>query len=253
MQKLIPLTLIAAIMIIAGCGDTNKSNSGSTITTVVHDTVWVTTLPADTLTYNLPCQVVSIHPEKAGKALLFMWLHGGVHDAKIHSYFKHPNHYDNCAADDSVILYLRRHNFKAIALLPMCHKADKNECVNWADCYDDVKHMIDNLVEKGLVDARRIYIAGSSDGGDGTWNYVSRHPEVFAAAIFMSCDHPLMTSVPTYFYNTADEADCTQLAGDLKKKGANILDYRHCPQFRHGGDAALCTDSLLTVFFSHTK
>lgn len=255
MKKLIPLTLIAAIMIMVGCVNIIKSgsNSGNALTAVVHDTVWVAAMPADTLTYNLPCQVISIHPEKPGKALLFLWLHGGVRDRKIHSYFKHPNHYDYCAADDSVIHYLRRHDIKAIALLPMCHKADSTQCVYWDACYDDVKHMIDNLVNKGLVDARRIYVAGSSDGGMGAWNYVAHHPEMFAAAISMSCSEPQMTSVPTYFYNTADEKDCTQQVADLKRKGANILDYRHCPQLRHGGDATLCTDELLTEFFSHKK
>ena len=35
------------------------------------------------------------------EALLFLWLHGGVRDRKIHSYFKHRNHWDNCAADDN--------------------------------------------------------------------------------------------------------------------------------------------------------
>ena len=252
MKRLTELLLIAAITAMTGCVSIMTNNAGVSRTTVVHDTVWMAAMPADTLTYNLPCQVISIHPEKPGKALLFLWLHGGVRDRKIHSYFKHRNHWDNCAADDSIINYLRRHDIKAIALLPMCHKADSTQCVYWDACYDDVKHMIDNLVNKGLVDAQRIYVAGSSDGGRGTWDFVAQHPEVFAAAISMSCSEPQMTSVPTYFFNTADEDDCTLLVDKLRRNGANILDYRYCPHYRHGGDAALCTDELLSKYFSFT-
>ena len=210
-------------------------------------------VPIDTFTYNLPCQVVNIHAEQPGKALLFVWLHGGVHDQKIHSFFTHPNHWDNCAADDSVIHYLSRHGIKAIALMPMCHRADRNNCLKWHECYDDVKVMIDDYVNKGLVDPQRIYLAGSSDGGRGTWDFVAEHPDVWAAAISMSCSEPRMTSVPTYFYNTADERECTNSVAMLREQGANILVYEYCGGFKHGGDAARCTDELLTDFFSHVK
>ena len=78
-----------------GCVSVTTYTNRASNVKVIHDTVMVATLPADTLTYNLPCQIISIHPEKEGKALLFLWLHGGVHDQKIHSYFKHLNHWDN--------------------------------------------------------------------------------------------------------------------------------------------------------------
>lgn len=218
---------------------------------VVHDTVWMPSLPTDTLTFNLPCQMVNIHPDKPGKAWLVLWLHGGVRDQKIHSYNTHRNHWDNCAADDSIIGYLRSHGIKAVALLPMCHKADVDHCIYWRDCYSDVKRMIDQLVDKGLVDPKRIYVAGSSDGGRGTWDYVAQNPDVFAAAISMSCSEPQMTTVPTYFFNTSSETDCTQLVAKLKQQGANIIRYEYCPQYSHGGDAALCTAEMLEEFFTH--
>lgn len=207
----------------------------------------------DTLTYNLPCQVISINQDKDGKALLFLWLHGGVHDSNGHNYHNHPNHWDNCDADDSIICYLKSHNIKAIALLPMCHKADMNSCVAWRDCYDDVSRMIKEYVDKGLVDPKRIYVAGSSDGGRGTWDYVANHPEVFAAAIVLSCSEPRITSVPIYFFNTAAETDCTQLVNSLKQQGSNILRYQYCSQYEHGGDAAMCDEKLLNEFFSHKR
>ena len=210
-------------------------------------------MPAGTFTYNLPCQIMHIHPEKPGKALLFLWLHGGVHDQKIHSFFTHPNHYDNCAADDSIVQYLERHGIKAVALFPMCHRADLTHCIKWSECWDDVRVMIDDYVDKGLVDPQRIYLAGSSDGGRGTWDYAAEHGDVFAAAISMSCSEPRVTQVPTYFFNTADESDCTMKVAELRLQGANILVYEYCSEYEHGGDAARCTDQLLNEFFSHVK
>lgn len=207
----------------------------------------------DTLTYNLPCQVINIHPELSGKAVLFLWLHGGVHDRKIHSYFTHPNHWDNCAADDSVINYLVTHNMKAIALLPMCHRADAEGCIAWRDCYGDVKAMIDEYIGRQLVDPTRIYLAGSSDGGRGAWDYAAEHPEMFAAAISMSCSEPQMVSIPVYFYGTTSESDCTARVKELQAQGATIVEYEYCKEFTHGGDAARCTTELLNRFFSHRK
>lgn len=243
--------LFICLLLSACCYGTTKSGSRNTTDSVPEITPSEATI--DTFTYNLPCRVIRINPQKEGKALLFLWLHGGVHDFKSHSYNKETNHWNNCAADDSIIHYLQSKNIKAIALLPMCHKADKNSCVAWSDCYDDVHQMIEEYVVNGLVDPERIYVAGASDGGRGTWDYVAEHPELFAAAISLSCSEPRVTRVPIYFFNTASETDCTQLVNKLKQQGSNILRYQYCPQFKHGGDAAMCDKELLDEFFSHKR
>lgn len=59
--------------------------------------------------------------------------------------------------------------------------------------------MIDDLVDKGLVDPTRIYVAGSSDGGTGTWDYAESYSDVFAAAMPMSCSNPRYTTIPIFF------------------------------------------------------
>ena len=79
------------------------------------------------------------------------------------------------------------------------------------------------------------------------------HPEVFAAAITMSNANPIMVTVPTYFFSTADEGDCTEKVKDLQAKGSNILKYKYCADQPHGGDAIECTPELLKEFFSYTK
>ena len=212
----------------------------------------VTSLPEGEYTNNLPCRLISINPQKPGKALLFLWLHGGVHDRKSHDLFREANHLNYCAADDSIVNYLKRHGIKAVAMFPVCHRAVEPNCVDWLDCYDDIKHMIDDLVDKGIVDSDRIYLAGSSDGGAGTWDFASTHPEVFVAAISMSCSMPRQVAIPVFFFSTGHEGDCTERVEPLVRHGAPIQ-YKYCPQYKHGGDAAECTDALLTKFFGLKK
>ncbi len=208
-------------------------------------------MPVGEYNYNLPCRIISIHPEQEGKAVLFLWLHGGVKVRNAHDLFM-ENHFDYCEADDIIVNYLRENNMKAIALLPICYKAVNPKCISWDECYDDVKHIIDDFVDKGLVDKRRIYLAGSSDGGNGAWDYAAGHPDVFAAVIAMSCTDLKETAIPVFFFNTSDEPDCTAEVEALTRKGCPIR-YRHCPEYSHGGDAAECTDELLRTYFGYSK
>ena len=211
----------------------------------------VTALPEGEFTYNVPCRVININTEKPGKAIVLLWLHGGVHDYKLHDFFAF-NHLDCCKADEMIVEYLKNNGIKAIALFPVCHKSNNPKPVAWRDCYDDVKHIIDDYINKGLVDTKRIYVTGSSDGGVGAWDYAEKHPEMFAAAISMSCSSPRKVDIPVYFFNTKSERDCTAKVEELVKQGVNVK-YKYCPHYKHGGDAAECTPELLKEFFSHTK
>jgi poly(3-hydroxybutyrate) depolymerase len=229
------MAALTAVVAITGC----KMQQGAAVA-----------MPEGEFTYNLPCRVMNIHPEQPGKAVLFLWLHGGVHDRSKHNLMD-KNHLDLCAADDSIVNYLQRHRMKAIALFPICHKAWLPDCVTWKDCATEVRKMIDDYVSKGLVDPERIYVAGSSDGGTGAWDYATDMSDVFAAAISMSCEEPRVSSMPVYFFSTASEGDCTALVETVKQQGSNVY-YKYCPQYRHGGDAAECTDALLKHYFSNT-
>ena len=253
MRHIISLVASALAVIALSCGTKAKLVSQTTQhpAAVVRDTVKSQHLPEGEFVYNLPCKVRYIHPEVSGKALLFLWLHGGVKDQKLHDFFIH-NHLDNCAADDSIVNYLDRHAIKAVVLMPMCHKAAQTSCVTWRECWPEVKRMIDDYVDKGLVDPSRIYLAGSSDGGRGTWDYVESHPDIFAAAIAMSCEGPRMTSVPTFFFNTNAEPDCSAQAQAMQQRGSNIICYQRYDG-DHGDDAALCDEALLTRYFGFTK
>ncbi len=49
--------------------------------------------------------------------------------------------------------------------------------------FDNIKIVVDKMIADGLVDPARVYITGSSMGGGGTWNFVQRYPDYFAAAV----------------------------------------------------------------------
>ena len=258
------LFFVAALLLLQGTAchrpnETSQAGKRDTLyvhdTLFIHDTVPMPVMPAGEMIYNIPCKVVSLHPERPSKALLVVWLHGGCGNWVEHDWLQlkgKSNHLTDCVADDKIVSYLDRHNRKAVVLMPMCHKADRKECVEWPDCWPDVKRMIDDLVGRGIVDAKRVYLAGSSDGGVGTWDYASQHGDVFAAAISMSCATPKKVSIPVYFFNTRSEWDCTAWVNELRKEGSDIH-YKFCPDVGHGGDAKECNDALLTRFFAHTK
>jgi predicted peptidase len=63
---------------------------------------------------------------------------------------------------------------------------------------DRVATMIDRLVAEGGADARRLYATGYSNGGGGTWNLLSRHPDTFAAAL------PIAGVAPAAGFNPAN-------------------------------------------------
>lgn len=217
----------------------------------IRDTVYVDCLPNGSITYNLPCRAVNLNQDQPGKSILFIWLHGGVYVSNLHD-LNGWNHLNCCEADDNIMSYLERKGLKAVALFPICHKATVNHCIAWKDCFEDIKVIIDDYVAKGLVDPERIYLAGSSDGGTGAWDYAEWHGDVFAAIMPMSCGNPRMSSVPVYFFNTKNEGNYSAQVASLNANGCNIR-YKHCSDVGHGGDARECTDEFLDEFFSNIK
>lgn len=250
-------TLFAVIYV--GCNEKKGQHAESVApvsdTVFIHDTIKA--MPEGEFVYNIPCKVMNIHQEKEGKSLLFIWLHGGVKDRERHDLLDVtpndcPTHLDCCTADDSIVNYLQQENMKAIALFPVCHKVESTKCVAWKECYGDVMRMIGDLVDKDIVNPKRIYLAGSSDGGKGTWDYLQMSEQIFAAAMPMSCANPRKTRVPVYFFNTQAEPDCTPQVNALNQQGCHI-EYKHFPTRVHGRDDMEVTHAFLDKFFSNIR
>ena len=203
--------------------------------------------------YNIPCKVIVVHPELEGKALLMLWLHGGVHTPKAFTLLDSTSCSRYTTVPDTMKSYFERTGTKAIMLLPVCKHANTTDLQTWPDCWVDVKTMIDAYVDKGLVDKSRIYVSGSSDGGTGTWQYVAQHPDVFAAGIALSSSrYQENTTIPVWWFTTADEADCTEKAKQLKASGIQV-EYKHCGDAKHGGDQREITDELMDKLLSIKK
>ena len=220
-----------------------------TITVVVHDTV---NLTAGEYVYNVPCKVFVIHPELEGKALLMLWLHGGVHAGQKNFTLLDWGATEYTQAPKKMKEYLERTDKKAIILLPICKHADTSALQSWPDCWRDIEKMIEGYVQKDLVDKNRIYVSGSSDGGTGTWQYASQHPDVFAAGISLSSSLCLGSSIPVYWFTTKSEGDQSARADMLNAQGSNVH-YKYCDYATHGGDDKEITDSLLDIVFSIRK
>jgi predicted peptidase len=71
--------------------------------------------------------------------------------------------------------------------------------------------ILNTLKNEFSIDSKRIYIVGQSNGGFGTWEFIGKKPEVFAAAIPL-CSSPLSVSyagrlarMPIWAFNGANE------------------------------------------------
>ena len=56
----------------------------------------------------------------------------------------------------------------------------------FSSALDQTAEIIQLLIEDNKVDPNRVYVHGLSNGGEGVWSIITRHPEVFAAASPMS-------------------------------------------------------------------
>ena len=75
--------------------------------------------------------------------------------------------------------WLLKNKRKAIMLVPQCPQ-DKS----WLGTMQDaLVHLLQTYTDRGVADAGKVYILGGSMGGTGTWNMLSHHPELFAAAM----------------------------------------------------------------------
>lgn len=102
--------------------------------------------------------------------------------------------------------------------------------------------LIDKLVADPSVDADRVYATGISMGGYGTWDLISRRPELFAAALPVcgggdERQAPKIASLPIWaFHGSADDAvpvcRSRNMVSALWAAGSNAH-YREYPDGPH--------------------
>ena len=72
-----------------------------------------------------------------------------------------------------------------LILAPLCYQPHGGSGLGWyQEPGDELLDLIDNLIKKlPIVDRKRIYVAGISMGGAGTWHMLKKEPRLFAAGV----------------------------------------------------------------------
>ncbi len=97
-----------------------------------------------------------------------------------------------------------------------------------------VLELLQNLRRTYSVDAQRIYVAGQSMGGFGTWSVISEHPSMFAAAIPIcgggdELEASKLTKTPIWaFHGEKDEAVSVERS---RRMIAAIKQYGGMPKY----------------------
>lgn len=112
-------------------------------------------------------------PGVGDKASLVIYLHGGSSKGDDNeAQMQEPG-------IEAISTWLSENDRKAIMLVPQCPE-DKS----WLGTMQDaIVSLLHTYIEHGVADAAKVYILGGSMGGTGTWNMLSNHPELFAAAM----------------------------------------------------------------------
>lgn len=123
-------------------------------------------------TINLQYRKADI-PGTGDKALLVIYLHGGSSKGDDNeTQMQEPG-------INSISTWLYNNNSKTIMLVPQCPQN-----LSWLGTMQDaIVHLLQTYIDRGVADASKVYIFGGSMGGTGTWNMLSNHPELFAAAM----------------------------------------------------------------------
>lgn len=91
--------------------------------------------------------------------------------------------------------------------------------------------LINQLTRELPIDKSRIYVLGFSMGGAGTWDIITRHPDLFAAAVPMSGQNDTATAakithIPVWaFHGKKDDIAPARLNEEMRdainKSGGN--------------------------------
>lgn len=181
----------------------------------------------------------------------------------------------------SELFVKNRDSFPAIVIFPQCPQEDY-----WANVSDDrstnpislkfpndaeptkalslVMKMMDDMVNKPFVNNNQVYVGGLSMGAIGTFELLSRKPEMFAAA-FSICGGGNTEAAEAYanstdlwiFHGAKDDVVDPQLSIDMVSA---ILSYGGKPNFtlfaddnHNSWDSTFAEPKLLPWLFSKSK
>ncbi len=167
-----------------------------------------------------------------------------------------------------------KRNNKAIIVFPQCPKKDYwvnieerwskiNSSLPPTPAMENVISLMEDLYSKQYVDQDQIYVAGLSMGAFGTFDLLSRKPEMFAAAIAV-CGGADLSKVQNYkdipiqiFHGAKDEVVPVKLSQDIHSALSSIDGKSTYTEYPEGGhlvwDKAFSQPDLLAWLFKQKK
>jgi predicted peptidase len=208
----------------------------------------------DTLNYRL---LVSDYAAEI-KYPLVVFLHGsGERGSDNESQLKWGGGVMNFASDQNMKLH------PSIVIAPQCPKGMRWDHFNHEDMSlqpspTKTMQLVVELIEESIqnlpIDTNRIYITGLSMGGFGTFDAISRHPDLFAAAVPVcgggdTSQAAAISHIPLWiFHGVLDEAVDPVLSRNmikqLTKAGAHP-GYTQYPEVGHFSWIAAYSDPMM--------
>ncbi len=197
----------------------------------------------------------SYRPDAAYQWPLILFLHGsGERGADPHKIKKYclPRELES------------RPDFPFIVLSPLCPVDTR-----WIDTSASVMSLLDEILAQHNVDARRVYLAGFSMGGEGVWHMAVEHPDRFTAISPVAGKIPdvddflsrlcVLRDMPVWvFHGTADEfvpfENSQTLVDALKACGADVR-FTVYDGLTHGqsSDTTYRDEQLYNWFLTHLR
>ena len=175
----------------------------------------------------------------------------------------------------SINSYIQRKAIPAIVIAPQCPSGMKWVDVPWNDEEHTMPptpskpmHAVRALMEQTLaempVDQSRIYISGISMGGFGTWDYLQRNPELFAAGLPIcgggdTAEAAKLVNIPIWtFHGDQDTSVKTRRSRDMsqaiKDAGGSLIKYTEYPGVGHDSwTQTYANDEVLDWLFAQKK
>jgi predicted peptidase len=175
----------------------------------------------------------------------------------------------------ALLAYLKKKSIPAIVIVPQCPVGMQWVNVPWGgDAHtmpstpsqplQAVRALLAQTLTGLPVDQSRIYISGISMGGFGTWDYLQREPELFAAGIPIcgggdTAEAAKLISTPIWaFHGDQDTTVKTQRSRDMaqaiKQAGGSLIKYTEYPGVGHNSwTQTYANDEALDWLFAQKK
>jgi predicted peptidase len=124
--------------------------------------------------------------------------------------------------------------------------------------------MLRREIEETGGDPQRLYISGLSMGGFGSWDVLSRYPDMFAAAL-ICCgggdlqQAPRLVNIPIYVFHGAKDptvmpSRSRDMVQAIRQAGGKLVSYTEYPDEAHASWIPAYNDQAnLQALFSHRK